>query len=94
MRDILVNLLKMISDSGNAIISKSITYFGVSAGIGVGTVQAIAKTTENKLVQECAQATPEWFMYVPIVAAASLVLKNVSDYHFKRKEFKLKYPNH
>ena len=37
MKHLLTDSLRVISDSGNPLISKLITYFGASAGIGGGS---------------------------------------------------------
>lgn len=90
MTDLLIKGLKAISDSGNPIASKIITYFGVGAGVGGGTAQAIVKNSANDFVQACADATPEWLVYAPAVGVASLVIKNICDWHFRRIEVRLK----
>ena len=90
----LMSLMKSISDSGNPVLSKIITYLGVG-GIGGGSAQAIANSKvieSNKhisdIVNTCAEAAPEWLVYVPAVGVASLLLKNISDFIFRRIEHK------
>ena len=89
-----MSLMRIISDSGNPIISKIITYLGVG-GIGGGSVQVLAQTQlaknnqqVNDIIDICTSATPEWLIYVPAVGVASLLLKNISDVIFRRIEHK------
>jgi uncharacterized protein YneR len=84
-----MELLKLISDSGNPIASKFITYLGVGVGVGGGTAQGIARNSQNDFIQYCADQSPEWLAYAPAIGVASLVIKNISDWYFKRIEVKL-----
>jgi hypothetical protein len=95
MKNLLVDALKMISDSGNPLISKIITYFGATAGIGGGSYQAIVGTevvkntpVVNDIVNACASASPDWLVYIPAVGVISLVIKNTTDVIFRRIEHK------
>ena len=93
-------LFKLISDQGNIVISKFITYFGVSVGLGGGTVQAVAKSTREsvadnyvvEVVQSCAEvvsaSSPDWLSYAPFIAATSLALKHIADTIFRHIEHK------
>ena len=85
-------LFKVISDQGNIVISKFITYFGVSVGLGGGTAQVIASNSTAQAVQEvveiCAAASPTWLSYAPFIAAVSLALKHIADIIFRRIEHK------
>ena len=90
----LMSLMRIISDSGNPMISKSITYLGVG-GIGGGSAQVFANSQLVKdsqqmteIINTCASATPEWLIYVPAIGVASLLFKNVSDFIFRRIEHK------
>ena len=78
----------LISDGGNAIASKLITYVGVALGIGGGAVQVISANTQNEFLQKCAEASPSWLVYVSALAAASLAMKNITDMYYRRLEFK------
>jgi len=84
-----MDLLKLISDSGNPVASKFVTFLGVGVGVGGGTAQEIAKTSQNEIVTFCANNTPDWIAYAPAIGVLSLVIKNISDYHFRRIELKL-----
>jgi len=84
-----MELLKLISDSGNPIASKLITYLGVGIGVGGGTAQGIVRNSQNEFVQFCANQSPEWVTYVPVIGVASLVIKNISDWYFRRIEVQL-----
>lgn len=90
MKDSLTDLIKVISDSGNPIVSKIITYFGVAGGVGGGTVQVVASKTANEFIQECANVTPDWLAYVPAIGVLSLIVKHAADIYFKRKELKIR----
>ena len=81
-----MDLLKLISDSGNPIASKLVTYLGVGVGVGGGTAQGIARTSQNEC---CANQSPDWLAYAPAIGVASLVIKNISDWYFRRVEVKL-----
>ena len=97
MHDVRVNLMslmRIISDSGNPIVSKFITYLGVG-GIGGSSAQVFANSQLVKdsqhmteLVNACVSASPSWLVYVPAVGVASLLLKNISDFIFRRIEHK------
>ena len=87
----MIELFKAISDQGNLMISKVITYFGISVGIGGGAVQAVANSnSSNEIIQQCAGMTPEWLAYMPGIAATSLVIQNISNVYFRRLEAKAK----
>ena len=94
-KKVMSDLLKMISDSGNVVLSKFITYFGVGVGIGGGTVQAVSHhkvlpSPVNEIVQTCADVSPDWLAYMPAIAAVSLLIKNIADVYYKRLEHKAK----
>jgi hypothetical protein len=80
----------LISDGGNAIASKLITYVGVAVGIGGGAAQAVVTNSNNAFLQECANKSPSWLAYISAVAAISLAMKNIADIYYRRKEFKNK----
>lgn len=89
LSEIIGTITKAISDYGNATISKSITYAGVS-GIGLGAANTAVKVADHPIAQECAKYSPDWLVYAPAVGVASLVLKNLCDWYYRRAEFKLK----
>lgn len=78
----------LISDSGNAVASKMITYVGVAVGIGGGAAQAVVASSSNELLQDCANASPSWLAYISALAALSLAMKNIADMYYRRLEFK------
>ena len=80
----------MISDGGNVIASKMITYFGVALGIGGGAAQVIAANSQNEFLQKCAESSPSWLVYVSAFAAFSLAMKNITDMYYTRLEYKKK----
>ena len=89
-RNYFMEFLKLISDSGNPLVSKIVTYLGVGVGVGGGAAQGIARSSQNEIVQACADIAPDWLAYAPAVGVASLVLKNTSDWYFRRIEVQLK----
>lgn len=92
MKELLIEIMKSISDSGNPIASKVITYFGVAGGVGGGTVQVVTSNSSlasNEFVQDCANVAPDWLVYVPAVGVVSLILKHIADVYFRRKELKI-----
>lgn len=89
MTGFLSGLIRSISDSGNPIASKVVTYFGVAGGVGGGTVQVVSNASTSKFVQDCANITPDWLAYVPAIGVASLILKHLADVYFRRKELKI-----
>lgn len=82
-------MMKAISDQGNAMLSKIMTYFGVGVGIGGGSVQVAAKTVAPQIAETCAPYTPDWLAYAPAVGVLSLVIKNAADIYYKRQEIKM-----
>lgn len=78
----------LISDGGNAIASKLITYVGVGVGIGGGVVQTVVTSSDSAFLQECAEITPNWLAYMSAAAALSLAVKNIADTYYRRLEFK------
>lgn len=83
------DLMRLISDSGNPLASKFITYFGVAGGVGGGTVQLVTNASTNDFIQECVNSTPDWLAYVPVIGVVSLIVKHVADIYFRRKELKI-----
>ena len=77
----------LISDGGNAIASKLITYFGVALGIGGGAIQVISSNSSNEFLQQCAESSPGWLVYVSAFAAASLAMKNITDIYYTRARY-------
>lgn len=78
----------MISDGGNVVASKLITYVGVAIGIGGGAVQVATSTLNSDFLQQCADASPSWLIYVSAFAAASLTCKNITDIYYTKARYK------
>ena len=85
----IATMTRLISDYGNATLSKAITYFGV-VSVGGGTVQAVGNAVDHPIVQECAKLTPDWLSWVPLIGVISLAIKNACDVYYRRLEYKLK----
>ena len=95
MIEIMTGGMRVISDSGNPLVSKAIFYFGSFVGIGGSSVQILSESSavrNNKHMSEianyCAAASPDWLVYIPAIGVASLVIKNVTDIIFRRLEHK------
>ena len=77
----------LISDGGNALASKFITFFGVSVGLGGGAVQVVAANSQNnEFVRVCTEAAPHWLAYVPAIAAITLSVKHIADMYYTYKD--------
>lgn len=79
------NLLHAISDHGNAIASKVITYFGI-ASIGGGGVLGVANGTAEKVAQAQTFGLPDWAAVVSIVGGLCLIIKNGVDTYYTLKD--------
>lgn len=80
------NLLHAISDHGNAIASKGITYVGVSAGIGGGSVLGVVNGTAAKVANSQQFGVQDWAAVVAIVSGVCLVIKTVVDTYYTLKD--------
>jgi hypothetical protein len=78
----------MISDNGNILASKLITFFGLSVGLGGGTIQIVAANSQQEFIQACVQSTPIWLAYVPAIAAITLSIKHIADMYYTYKDRK------
>ena len=84
-------LFILISDNGNVFISKFINYYGLT-GIGVGTVQAAARSelvqsTIPNIAAACT-STPSWVAIASAVGAVCFAIKNIAETVFKYIEHK------
>ena len=80
----------LISDGGNIVASKLITYVGIAVGIGGGAAQAVVANSDNAFLQACSEGAPSWLAYISAAAACSLALKNITDMYYRRLEHKSK----
>ena len=78
------NVLHQISDHGNVIASKAITYFGL-ASIGGGGALGVANNTAQKVVLDQSFGLPDWAAVVSIVGGICLIIKTVVDTYYKIK---------
>ena len=72
------NILHAISDHGNTILSKAVTYFGV-VSIGSGGALGVASGTAEKIAQNQVFGLPDWAAMVSIVGGICLIVKNSID---------------
>ena len=83
------NILHAISDHGNAIASKFITYFGM-ASIGGGGALGVANDTAQKIVEQQSFGLPDWAAVVSIVGGLCLIIKNGVDTYYTIKDRRAK----
>ena len=82
----LVNdIFHAISDHGNAVLSKFVTYFGV-VSIGSGGALGVANGTASKVAQDQFLTLPDYAAIVSIIGGICLVIKNAVDIYYKIKE--------
>lgn len=79
------SVMHAISDHGNAIASKVITYFGV-VSIGSGGALGVASGTAEKLAQNQSFGLPDWAAVVSIVGGVCLIIKNSIDAYYTVKD--------
>lgn len=79
------NILHAISDHGNTIVSKVITYFGV-VSIGSGGALGVANGTAEKIAQSQSFGLPDWAAIVSIVGGVCLIIKNSIDAYYTLKD--------
>lgn len=75
------NILHAISDHGNALVSKVVTYFGV-VSIGGGGALGVASGTAEKIAQNQSFGLPDWAAMVSIVGGICLIIKNSIDAYY------------
>jgi hypothetical protein len=75
------NILHAISDHGNALVSKAVTYFGV-VSIGGGGALGVASGTAEKIAQNQSFGLPDWAAIVSIVGGICLIIKNSIDAYY------------
>ena len=94
MKHLLSDSIRVISDSGNPVISKLITYFGFT-GAGISTAQVAAESSAiqkaipaaAEFSRACAES-PQWIVYIPAFVAFTLAFKHGADFYFRRLEHK------
>lgn len=88
------NILHVISDHGNAVVSKGVTYFGV-VSIGSGGALGVASGTVEKIAQNQSFGLPDWAAIVSIVGGVCLIIKNSIDAYYtiqdRREKKRLEY---
>lgn len=85
------NILHIISDHGNIIASKGVTYFGI-ASISVGGVSGAASGTVNKIIESQSFGLPDWAAVISIVGGLCLIIKNGVDTYYTIKDRRLNPP--
>ena len=82
---LLNNILHTISDHGNALISKGITYYGL-ASIGTGGALGVTSGTVEKVTQSQGLGLSDYAAIVSIIGGVCLIIKNLVDVYFTIKE--------
>ena len=76
----LLQILKNASDYGDAILSKLIHHFGLWVGVGGGAVTySVGKTISQTQVSPMTAFVLEWGGLISIIAASTLIVKNITD---------------
>jgi hypothetical protein len=78
------SLAMTISDHGNALVSKIITYLGL-ASVGVGGAIGFANDTASRITQPMSWGIPDWAAIVSMAAGISLIIKTLVDVYYKIK---------
>lgn len=78
---VISNAIHAISDHGNVIASKIVTYFGV-VSIGSGGALGVASGTAEKIAQNQSFGLPDWAAIVSIVGGICLIIKNSIDAYY------------
>lgn len=79
------NILHAISDHGNTIASKVITYFGF-VSIGSGGALGVTNDTAQKIAESQSLGLPDWAALVSIVGGVCLIIKNAIDTYYTIKD--------
>lgn len=76
----LSSILKNISDYGDALVSKMIHHFGLWVGVGGGAVTySVGKTVAQTQMSPITSFVLEWGGLISMVAASTLIIKNITD---------------
>lgn len=81
----LSNLFHAISDNGNLIASKAITYWGVLS-IGTGGALGVSSGTVDKVVHSQGLTLADYAAIVSLVGGVCLIIKNLVDVYYTIKE--------
>lgn len=82
---LLNNILHTISDHGNAVASKVVTYYGL-ASIGTGGALGVTSGTVDKVVQSQGLGLADYAAIVSIIGGVCLIIKNLVDVYFTIQE--------
>lgn len=81
------NLMHAISDHGNIVASKALTFFGVTS-VGGGLAGGVVSGTAHKIAESQAFGLPDWAAVVSIIGGLSLIIKNAVDVYYSRLDRK------
>lgn len=79
---VISNILHAVSDHGNTIASKLVTYMGVSAGIGGGSVLGVVNGTAGKIAKSEQFGIQDWAAVVAIISGLCLAIKTAVDTYY------------
>ncbi len=89
--ELIHNVIAPISDQGNALLSKSMVYLGVS-GSSIGVASGVASVTDSVSTEWLTLA--EWGSVCGIVGGLTLAIKSGADIYFARKKDKREQEQH
>lgn len=92
---VLSSAIKSISDYSDAIISKIIYHAGLWVGIGGGAATySVGKAVQQTQMSPMAAFVLEWGGLISMIAAASLIIKNIVDTWLSIKKAKMEQEAH
>lgn len=83
--NLLNSILHTISDHGNTLASKVVTYYGL-ASIGTGGALGVASGTAEKVAQSQGLGLADYAAIVSIIGGVCLIIKNLVDVYFTIQE--------
>jgi hypothetical protein len=81
---VLSHLMHTISDHGNVIASKFITWVGV-ASVGTGGVIGVTQDTASRITDPSLWGLPDYAAVVAMCGGVTLIIKNVVDVYYTLK---------
>lgn len=82
------SVINSMTEHGNVIISKVVTFMGVSAGIVGGGALGVSNNTVSKIANSQEFGLPDWAAVVAIVSGICLVIKNSVEVYYTIKNEK------
>lgn len=84
--DYIQHLAVLISDQGNAALSKGIQYTGL---VSVGTGGGLSIAKQNSIIESEQMLTlADWGIVISIIGGVTFIIKNVADVYFAYRKSK------